>query len=103
MVEEEISMKETRQRICMVLIALALLGGCLWLWSDPPSGESMEKMTEALVPDELQDEIQQITVEKEKGSYTISKDQKGYGISGIKNKDVSQGVAENIFYRIVHL
>ncbi|MDC7287740.1 DUF4340 domain-containing protein [Blautia schinkii] len=96
-------MKETRQRICMVLIALALLGGCLWLWSDPPSGESMEKMTEALVPDDMQDEIQQITVEKEKGSYTISKGQKGYGISGIENKDVSQGVAENIFYRIIHL
>lgn len=96
-------MRGRKQKVFMVITALLLLGGCLWLWWDQPSGESAEKTAEALVPDDMRNEIQQITVEKEKGFYTITKEENGYGVSGIEDKNVSQGVAENIFYRIVHL
>lgn len=96
-------MRVKTQSIFWVLAALLLLSGCLWLWWDQPSDENTESTVQALISEDLQNEIERITVEKDDNFYTISKKEEAYTVTGIDTPNVSQGLAENIFYRIVHL
>lgn len=96
-------MRGRRQSTYLVVAALLLLGGCVWLWCGQPSGENIDNTVKALISSDIQDDIQQIAVEKENNFYTITKKDEAYTVSGIEEGTVSQGMAENIFYRIVHL
>lgn len=95
-------MTRKKQIALLSLIVLLLAGGCILLWQQPEENEAKQEEV-FLIAEELHDSVVSVTVENNKGSYTIKKSGDQYSIDGLQAEEISIGLAENVFYSAVHL